>query len=184
VAVTGWVVHRWSNPIYDRYRTGGNVYYNNNVVYVEGQEYGSPEKYYNEVTAIASSIPETTEEQSAEDDWLPLGVFALTKEGVNATNMYLQLAVRKDGLIGGTFYNESTGVSHPVEGMVDEKTQRAVWKAADGTNADLVMETGLYNPTQDQAEVRVHFGAEKTENVLLVRLDESELPESGEPADQ
>jgi len=62
--------------------------------------------------------------------------------------------------------------------MVDEKTQRAVWKAADGTNADIVMETGLYNLTQDQAELLVHFGPEKTQNALLVRLEESERPES------
>ncbi len=96
-------------------------------------------------------------------EWMPLGVFALTAEGVNASSMYLQLAVSKEGVIAGTFYNESTGATHPVEGMVDEKTQRAVWKAADGTNANIVMETGLYNLTQDQAEVLVHFGPEKTQ---------------------
>jgi hypothetical protein len=38
------------------------------------------------------------------------------------------------------------------------------------------METGIYNLTQDQAEVLVHFGPEKTQNVLLVRLDEAERP--------
>ena len=141
---------------------------------MNGEEYGSSEKYYNEVTEIASSLPETTEEQSADDDWLPLGVFGLTKEGVNATSMYLQLALRKDGLIGGTFYNESTGVSHPVEGFVDEKSQRAAWKAADGTNPDLVMETGIYNLSEDQANVLVDFGPEETQEALLVRLDESE----------
>ena len=47
-------------------------------------------------------------------------------------------------------------------------------------DADLVMETGIYNLTQDQAEVLVHFGPEQTQNVLLVRLDESERPESSE----
>jgi hypothetical protein len=113
-------------------------------------------------------------------EWLPLGVFALTSEGVNASSMYLQLALSKNRIISGTFYNESTGATHPVEGMVDEPTQRAVWKAADGTNADLVMETGVYNLTQDQAEVLVHFGPEQTQTVLLVRLDESERPESSE----
>jgi hypothetical protein len=64
--------------------------------------------------------------------------------------------------------------------MVDEKTQRAVWKAADGTNANLVMETGVFNLTEDQAEVLVHFGPEQTQTALLVRLDESERPESSE----
>ena len=47
-AVTGWVVHRWANPIYYRYGSGGTVYYENNVVYVNGQQYGSAEQYYND----------------------------------------------------------------------------------------------------------------------------------------
>ena len=179
-AVTGWVVHRWAKPVYYRYGTGGNVYYDNNVVYVNGQQYGSPDQYYTEVSGIADAVPETTEEQANADDWMPLGVFALTAEGVNATSMYLQLAIRKDGMIAGTFYNESTSVSHPVEGMVDEKTQRAVWKAADGTNSDLVMETGVYNLSEDQANVLVHFGPERTQTVLLVRLEESEAPQPQE----
>jgi hypothetical protein len=173
-AITGWVVHRWANPVYYRYGTGGNVYYENNVVYVNGEQHGTAEEYYDEAAQIASSVPETTEEQAAEDDWMPLGVFGLTEEGVNATNMYLQLAVRKDGLIGGTFYNESTGVSHPVEGMVDEKTQRAAWMAADGTNENVVMETGIYNLSENQTPVLIHFGPGETQEALLVRLDEPE----------
>ena len=174
------MVHRWTQPIYYRYGSGGTVYYENNVVYVNGQEYGSPEKYYDDTTQIATSVPELTDEQEQQLEWMPLGVFALTSEGVNASSMYLQLAVSKEGIIAGTFYNESTGTTHPVEGMVDEETQRAIWKAADGTNPDLVMETGIYNLAQDQAEVLVHFGPEQTQTVLLVRLDETERPESNE----
>ena len=180
-AITGWVAYRWNNPVYYSYGSGGNVYYENNTVFVNGQEYGSAEQYYNENAELAASVPEMTEEQETQVEWLPLGVFGLTKEGVNATSMYLQLAVSKEGIIAGTFYNESTGVTHPVEGMVDEKTQRVAWKAADGSNADLVMETGVYNLTQDQAEVMVHFGPTETQTALLVRLDESKRPDAGEP---
>jgi hypothetical protein len=171
-AITGWVVYRWTTPIYYTYGRGGNVYYENNVVYVNGQEYGPAEQYYNE----ASQLAVVPEEHAGDQEWMPLGVFALTAEGVNATSMYIQLAVSKNAVIGGTFYNESTGATHPVEGMVDEKTQRAAWKAVDGTNANVVMETGLYNLTQDQAPVLVHFGPEQTQNALLVRLEESERP--------
>ena len=152
------------------------------MVYVDGQEYGPAEKYYEDATQIAASVPDLTEEQEQEMEWMPLGVFALTAEGVNASSMYLQLAVSKEGVIAGTFYNESTGTTHPVEGMVDEETQRAIWKAADGTNPDLVMETGIYNLTQDQADVLVHFGPDQTQTALLVRLDESERPDSEEAA--
>ena len=153
------------------------MYYENNAVYIDGQQYASAEQYYDEATEIATSVPEMTDEQATEMEWMPLGVFALTAEGVNASSMYLQLAVSREGVIAGTFYNESTGATHPVEGMVDEKTQRAAWKAADGTNPDLVMETGIYNLTQDQAEVLVHFGPEKTQTALMVRLEETERPE-------
>jgi hypothetical protein len=173
-------VHRWTTPVYYTYRSGGTVYYENNVVYVNGEQYGPADKYYTSVNVLATSAPEMTDEQAAELEWLPLGVFAITAESVNASSMYLQLAVTKNGVIGGTFYNESTGVTHPIEGMVDEQTQRAAWKAVDGTNADVVMETGLFNLTQDQAPVLVHFGPEQTQNVLLVRLEETERPEASE----
>ena len=146
------------------------------MVYVNGQQYAPAAQYYQEAATLATSVPEATEEQAAEMEWMPLGVFAVTAEGVNATTMYLQLAVSKNGVIAGTFYNESTGVTHAVEGMVDEKTQRAAWRAVDGTNANVVMETGVYNLTQDQAPVLVHFGPEQTQNALLVRLEESERP--------
>jgi hypothetical protein len=177
-------VHRWANPIYYRYGSGGTVYYENNVVYVNGEKYGSAEEYYNEASELAAAVPQMTNEQAEQLEWLPLGVFALTKEGINASSMYLQLAISKNGMIAGTFYNESTGATHPVEGMVDEKTQRAVWKAADGTNANLVMETGVYNLTKDQAPVLVHFGPEQTQTALLIRLDESERPQSGQSVQQ
>jgi hypothetical protein len=177
-------VHRWTTPVYYTYRSGGTVYYENNIVYVNGEQYGPADKYYNQVNVLATSVPETTDEQAAELEWLPLGIFAITAEGVNASSMYLQLAVSKNGIVGGTFYNESTGATHPIEGMIDEKTQRAAWKAVDGTNADVVMETGLFNLTQDQAPVLVHFGPEEPQTALLVRLDESERPESDESDQQ
>ncbi|MBN1911379.1 MAG: hypothetical protein JW818_16670 [Pirellulales bacterium] len=178
-AITGWVVHGWTNPIYYGYGSGGNVYYENNVVYVDGKEYGSAEQYYQEAANIAQSVPETPDMPAEEEakNWMPLGVFALTQEGVNTSHLYLQLAVSKSGIIAGTFYNETTGATHSVEGMVDKKTQRAAWKAADGTNTNLVMETGIYNLTRDQTEVLVHFGPDQTQTWLMVRLAESERPQ-------
>jgi hypothetical protein len=171
------VAYRWSNPIYYGYGSGGNVVYQDDGVYVEGNRVGSESEYYQEANELADSVPDMNESDANNLEWLPLGVFALTKEGVNATNMYLQLAVSKKGILAGTFYNETTEVTHPVEGMVDEKTQRVAWKAADGTNPDLVMETGLYNLTKDKAEVLVHFGPDQSQNALLVRLEETDQQE-------
>lgn len=179
-AITGWVAYRWTTPIYYSYGSGGSVYYENNVVYVNGESYGTPEQYYNDTAQLATSVPETPADkiETPEDSeqWMPLGVFALSSESVNASNMYLQLALRKDGLIAGTFYNELTGTTHPLEGMVDEETQRAAWKSADGSNPNVIMETGIYNLTEDSAEVLIHFGPDQVQTALLVRLDESERP--------
>jgi hypothetical protein len=180
--VTGWIAHRWTTPVFYSYGPGGTVYYENNVVYVDGQPAGTAEQYYNQASELAASAPATTDQQQAEMEWLPLGVFALTQQGVNASSMFLQLAVSKEGVIAGTFYNETTGATHPVEGMVDQKTQRAVWKAADGSNPDVVMETGIYNLTKDQTEVLVHFGPDQTQTWTMVRLEESQRPQAEQPA--
>lgn len=180
--MTGWLVHSWTTPVYYRYGSGGTVYYENDVVYLDGQQQGTAEEYYQQSAEIAESAPEITDEQAEQTEWMPLGVFALTSEGVNASSMFLQLAVSKEGILAGTFYNETTGVTHPVEGMVDQKTQRAVWKAADDSNPDLVMETGIFNLTEDETEVLIHFGPEQTQTWLMVRLEESERPEPEQPA--
>lgn len=173
-ALTGWFVGWATRPVYYTYGSGGTVYYENNVVYVNGSEYGTAEQYYQDTSQLASSVPEFNEEQAEQMEWMPLGVFAITQEGVNDTNMLLQLAVDKDGVIGGTFYNETTEVAHPVEGMVDQKTQRAAWRAADGTNQNIVMETGIYNLTEDEVSVLVHFGPETTQTWTMVRVDPPE----------
>ena len=55
-----------------------------------------------------------------------------------------------------------------IQGSVDKKTQRVAFTVGD--NKTDVVETGLYNLTKDEAPVLIHFGADKTEQWLLVRL--------------
>ncbi len=88
--------------------------------------------------------------------------------------MLLQLAINKEGVIAGTFCNESTSSVRPVEGTVDKDTQRAAWAFADGKNADMVMETSIYNLTKDRTTALVHFGSSQTQTWALIRLDEPE----------
>jgi hypothetical protein len=40
-----------------------------------------------------------------------------------------------------------------------------------GDNTSDVIETGLYNLTKDEAPCLIHFGSERTEQWLLVRLE-------------
>lgn len=84
----------------------------------------------------------------------------------------LQLAVNKDGNIQGTYYNSENDTTKPIKGMVDKQSQRAVWTFADDNNNAIIMETGIYNLTQDQTDVLVHLGKSRTEQWFLVRLTE------------
>jgi hypothetical protein len=159
-----------AQPMYYGYGSGGNVYYENNAVYVNGQPAGSPEQYYQATEAIAAAAPPANQATSPQEEWLPLGVYALTSEDTPDSSAALQLAVNKQGVLAGSYHNEETKADRPVQGMVDQKSQRAVLKFADGQNTDLLLETGLYNLTQDEAPALIHFGAEQSQPRLLVRL--------------
>jgi len=84
----------------------------------------------------------------------------------------IQLAVSKEGILSGTLHNIDTDQCQTVQGQVDKDTQRVALRI--GENDSIVAETGLYNLTQDEAPVLIHFGTERTENYLLVRLQYAE----------
>jgi hypothetical protein len=56
----------------------------------------------------------------------------------------------------------------PVVGSVDKKSQRVAVKMEG--NDSVVMETGLYNLTNDEVPVLIHFSADKQEARTLIRL--------------
>ncbi len=176
-AAAGWVAgsayaegSSYEEPIV--YDYGDNVYYENESVYVQGKKVGTAEQYYDQASAIATGGQSAQAEPDA--NWLPLGVFALSQGNAPDTDMVLQLALSKEGVIKGTYYNTATDTVRPIKGMVDKKSQRAAWTFADGKNTDIIMETGLYNLTQDQTEALAHFGKEKTQQWLMVRLNQRE----------
>jgi hypothetical protein len=167
-SIANWLPWDWNQPIY--YEYGDNVYYEGDTVYYGDQPIATADEYAQQAEAIATSIPNVT---PAEDDWMPLGVFAVTPDGqpsgVDPT-MFLQLTVSKQGIIAGTFQNTATGKVQSIEGMVDEQTQRAAW-TAEGQSRPL-METGLGNLTKDTASALVHFADGTTQQWLLVRLNQ------------
>jgi hypothetical protein len=160
--------------VYYTYGTGGNVYYENNVVYVDGQQTCTADEYYDQATTLATSLPDITEEQAEQTEWLPLGVFSIYDESSGESNQVLQIAVSKEGVITGSYYNDATDTERPIEGTVDMETQRAAWTFADGVDTEIVMETSIYNLTEDEASVLVHFGPETTQTWTLQRLEEPE----------
>ena len=84
--MTSWVTSwGWGSPIYYDYGYGGNVYYEDNTVYVDGQAACTSEAYAHQASEIAQTIPQVDPEQV---EWMPLGVFALTQdEGGEETAM-------------------------------------------------------------------------------------------------
>lgn len=50
-----------------------------------------------------------------------------------------------------------------------------------GDSEEVVCETGLYNLTQEQAPLLVHFGKDKVKNYLLVRLEQPQGESDGSP---
>lgn len=106
--------------------------------------------------------------------WLPLGVFAVSNGQAAsqvAPTRFVQLAVNKNGDIGGTYYNSLTDQSYEIAGEVDQTSQRAVWKAS-GVENSPVIETGLYNLTEAEAPIRITFSDGTAQNRILVRLEE------------
>ncbi|MFH1114342.1 MAG: nuclear transport factor 2 family protein [Pseudomonadota bacterium] len=147
--------------------------------YVKGPEKIRPalEKFFSENKGIQVKAAVFDVELSSGDRAIAKG-FAVTREQATDSNALLQLAVDKNGLIAGTYYNTATDIGRPVRGMVDKKTQRAAWTFSDGKDTDIIMETGLFNLTQDQTDALVHFGKDKTQKWRMVRLNEPKDTES------
>jgi hypothetical protein len=179
-AVGAWVAGTYgSSPT--SYDYGEGIYYEDEQVYMNGKPLASAEEYYQQASDLATS---TAPAQASETEWLPLGVFAVSRDQATDSNVLLQLAVDKDGVLAGTYYNTTTDIARPVRGRVDKKTQRAAWTFSDGKNTDIIMETGLFNLTQDQTEALVHFGKEKTQQWLMVRLDQPKNDQSAKEGEK
>jgi hypothetical protein len=153
-----------STPVY--YDYGNNVTYQDDDVYVNGQDVGTSAEYYDQAAQLAASG--TQAEAPSDGDWLPLGVFALTKPGQTKSDVAIQLAVNKAGVVRGNYTDNVTNQTHVVHGSVDKNTQRVAFTVGDNTQN--VIETGLYNLTKDESPCLIHLGQNSTEQWLLVRL--------------
>jgi hypothetical protein len=81
-----------------------------------------------------------------------------------------QLAVIKAGVVRGNYYDTIADNTLPVHGSVGPQSQRVAWSVGD--QKETVFETGLNNLTQEQPTVLVPFGKERTQQMVLVRLEE------------
>lgn len=149
------------------YDYGNNITYEEDGVYVNGENTGSADQYYDQASTLAATG--TAAEAPADGDWLPLGVFALSKAEEPTSDVTIQLAINKEGVIRGNYTDTKTNTSQVIKGSADKATQKVAFTVGDNTTN--VIETGLYNLTKDEAPVLIHLGKEKTEQWLMVRLE-------------
>jgi hypothetical protein len=176
-APTVWVAATWpaiatycaypATPVY--YDYGTTVVYEGDTVYVNGEQAASAEQYAEQ--AITLSDAGRTAQFPENEEWKPLGVFALVRGEEEASDKILQLAVTRDGVIRGNYYDAVADNTLPVYGSVDRKTQRAAWSVGD--RQDVVFEAGIANLTQDETPILVHHGKDNTQQFTLVRVEQS-----------
>ena len=125
-------------------------------------------EYAQQAATIAGQGAAESATIPAADEWRWLGVYAMTRAQESDASNFLSLAIDKEGLLRGTYYNAVSDESSHVTGKVDKKTQRAAWTIGDRKQP--VYEAGISGLTKDQLTVLVHKGDGKVEQMLLVKV--------------
>lgn len=176
-AATVWTAATWSTirswwgwksePYY--YDYGTTIVYEGDTVYYGGKPAATAAEYYEQAASISSKGDVQVDD---EGEWRSLGVFALVKDDEEESNTIFQLAVNKAGIMRGNYHDALTQTTLPLQGSVEERTQRAAWTV--GENKNVVYETGLANLTHEETQVLIHYGKEDTQQWMLVRLEAPE----------
>jgi hypothetical protein len=159
-------------PVY--YDYGNTITYQDGNVYTNDQISGTAEAYSAEAFALANAGAKA--ELPKDEQWMPLGVFALCKPGDTKSEITIQLAVDRAGIIRGNYIDDPKNETLPIQGSVDKKTQKIAFTVGD--NKTTVLETGLYNLIRPEAPALIHFGNERTEQWLLVGVQKPTDPDS------
>lgn len=195
VATTAWAAATWpyasaycgctGEPTY--YDYGSNVTYEDGNVYMGDQPVATAQEYYDQADQIAqagssadsssdnpannANTESTAENADDNEEWIPLGVFAvIAEEDQTHTDKVLQLALNREGVIRGNFQDLLTDKLTPVSGAVDKSSQRVSLKLEG--NDSVIVETGLYNLTNDEVPILVHIGPDRQEGRVLIRLQQ------------
>ena len=140
---------------------------------MNGQQVATADQFAQSAAELATVPPPPEDVNLEEEEWLPLGTFAVSSDEKDLEpSRVMQLAVNRDGIVSGTLYNLSTDQADSIQGQVDKDTQRVAFRV--GESEDVIVESGLYNLTQEEAPVLVHFGLDRVEDWLLIRLESPE----------
>lgn len=142
---------------------------------MSGEPVGTTEVYSQQAAAIAqagdaAAAPAQADVNAAPDSWKPLGVFAMVQGQESSSFHIFQMAINKQGIIRGNYYNALTDSTTPIYGSADKTSQRAAWTVGDKKTP--VYEAGIANLTRRETTMLVHFGKKRTQQWALVRLEE------------
>ena len=150
------------------YDYGSTIVYQDDSVYYNGEPVATAEEYTEQAAAIADQGQQA--QPSEKEEWVSLGVFGMVQGDETEANQIFQLAINKDGVLRGNYYDALSDSTLPVYGSVDKKTQRAAWTVGD--RKETVYETGVGNLTEDETTMLVHFGKDRTQQWTLIRLEQ------------
>jgi hypothetical protein len=108
-------------------------------------------------------------DNTTSESFLPLGVFALAPENQKESAALVQLAVNKEGILRGTYYDVLTNEAHAIQGAVDKKSQRVAFTI--GAQGKTVFETQLVDLTESSGELSLHFANGEATDWTLSRYD-------------
>ena len=84
------------------------------------------------------------------------------------SNNIFQLAVDKNGVVRGNYYDGLMDTTTPVYGSVQQSTQRVAWTIGKAKIAS--SRRGSTTSRRSETPVLVHFGADRTQQMLFVRI--------------
>jgi hypothetical protein len=113
--------------------------------------------------------PEQADLAQTNDEFLPLGVFALAPAGAQDPSALLQLAVNKQGEVAGNYFDVVTGANSPVHGSLDKHTQLATFKIGAPESAEF--EAALVSLTRPDGSIRLRFAGGDVSDWQLARFE-------------
>lgn len=154
------------------YDYGSSAVFQDDTMYLNGEPLGSAADYAAQAVALDDAGRAAPVADS--DQWEPLGVFALMQATDSTPVRIFQLAVNRAGVVRGNYYDTVMDINLPIFGEVDKKSQRVVWSIGD--RKDIVYEAGLNNLLQHETTVLIHYGKDRTQQMIFVRLPPPQLP--------
>lgn len=115
-----WFAYGDTTPV--DYDYGSNVTYDNDTVYVNNQPAGTADQ-------VVSASRHAGDRwrlgpTGGRCPWMPLGVFALSQKGYDSSNVAIQLAVDKQGIIRGNYTNTLPINRRPCKVRLTRKPKR------------------------------------------------------------